>query len=140
MKANHSSKARIVILSLTGTLLLTGCLTSKFEEKNPSQGATNMNELVAPTNFSWTTGQKVEVNITGLPTTIPIQRTISIKGSNDTFYNGYFLMSTDHKMTLLIPSSEKELTLKFGTVTVKSLIQEGKATFSLIPNYVEPTL
>lgn len=121
-------------------ITLSSCLTSKFEEKAPSVGATNMNELIAPTNFNWTTSQQVEVSIIGLPTAIPINNTQKIAGKNNSFYTGRQLMSTNHTLVLSVPTSEKELTLSYGTIILKSTITNGKASFSLIPSYVEPTL
>lgn len=140
MKRSRGFSAPKISFFILLALALSSCLTAKFDEPAPSKGATNMKELVAPTNFSWTTSQQVEVSIIGLPTTIPITSMLKLEGKTDAYYTGSHLMSANQTLVLSIPASEKELTLSYGSVVLKSAITDGKVSFSLIPNYIEPTL
>jgi hypothetical protein len=93
-----------------------------------------LNDLKASETFSWSTGQIVVINIKGLPTVIPIKNTLKIKVSNGTtLFNRFHQMDQDLTFKLVVPSTEKKLTLVYGTVNYPIEIVNGVVEFSFIP-------
>jgi hypothetical protein len=91
-----------------------------------------MNELMVPSNFKWRTSQTVTVDIIGRTTTTPTSSTLLISGKIVRYYAGFHLMSQNQKLILVMPSSETELTLKFGASEQKATIKNGVASFTIL--------
>jgi hypothetical protein len=105
------SLRNLTILIIGVVLLFSGCKKSEVEEPLPQTPET-LNDLKASETFSWSTGQIVVINIKGLPTVIPIKNTLKIKVSNGTtLFNRFHQMDQDLTFKLVVPSTEKKLTL-----------------------------
>jgi hypothetical protein len=74
------------------------------------------------------------LKITGLPTIVPVSSTLTISLENGTpLFNEYHLMDQNLTVKLLLPSTEKKLVLKYGTVTYQVEVVNNQAAFSFIP-------
>ena len=118
-------------LALTG-VFFTGC--KKSENTSPPTPPKTLNDLKAADSFNWSTGTPVELRITGLPTVVPVKSTLAVSRADGTvLFTSLHLMSEDLVLTLTVPSTEKELTLQYGSVTYQVPIQNKMASFSFIP-------
>ena len=120
-----------LIFALSG-ILFTGC--KKNEGTPPESLPKTLNDLKASETFNWTTGTPVEISITGLPTLTPVSSTLTI-GLIDgtTLFSKLHLMDQNMTITLTIPSAEKEIILKYGSVVYHVAIVNKQAVFSFIP-------
>ena len=126
--------AIILISALTG-ILFTGCKKSEVVTPEP---ATTLNDLKASPTFGWSTGNPVEFNITGLPTIVPVKSTLTISRTNgETLFSSMHQMDQNLTISLTVPSTEKELTLKYGSVSYPVAIINHQAVFSFIPVITE---
>lgn len=113
------------------SLTMYSCLDYSTEIPN-STNAKSMNELMVPSNFKWRTSQTVTVDIIGRTTATPTSSTLLISGKSVRYYAGFHLMSQNQKLILVMPSSETELTLKFGASEQKATIKNGVASFTIL--------
>jgi hypothetical protein len=103
-----------------------------------NNGADNLNDIQVEPSFTWSTGQVVDVNITGLPTTIPVKSTLSISlNDGTTVYQSFHAMNLDITIKVTVPSSETQLILKYGTMEYMIQIVDNQADFSFIPQVQE---
>ena len=94
----------------------------------------NLNDLKVSATFKWITGLDVNVNITGLPTTVPVKATLSVSLNNGSLlYQSMYEMSLSSTIKLTVPSSETQLKLKYGSVEHLVPITGTNANFSFIP-------
>jgi hypothetical protein len=127
-------KTLILIFALTG-IFITGCKKSEVVTPEP---ATTLNDLKASPTFGWSTGTLVELKITGLPTIVPVKSTLSISRTNgETLFSSLHQMDQNLTINLTVPSTEKELTLKYGSVSYPVAIVNHQAVFSFIPVIAE---
>jgi hypothetical protein len=122
-------KSIILLLSIS-LFVFSGCMKDEIVPLLPK----SLNELNADDTFTWTTANSVEIQITGLPTVIPVRSTLSILLSDGTnLYSEFHLMSENLSLNLPIPSSENQLVLKYGSMVYPLVISNGKVEFSFIP-------
>lgn len=122
-------KKHIIVLFLLTVVIFTSCR----KEITPPP-ATTINELQAENTFTWTTSQTVEVEITGLPTVIPVQSTLTIfTEEGQEIYKVFHTMSENITCKVVIPASHQTLKLTFGSFVLTSTIEDHKARFSFIP-------
>jgi hypothetical protein len=126
----------IFLISAISGILLTAC--KKNEGPTPEGLPKTLNELKASDTFNWTTGMPVEISITGLPTLAPVRSTLTIGLVNGTtLFSKLHLMDQNMTINLTIPSTEKELILKYGSVIYHVAVANNKAVFSFIPVLAE---
>jgi len=128
-----------IMLLLTVTTLV-GCLDMNIPEYSTSTNAKKMDELRVSPDFDWTTAQSVQVTITGLPipdSTAAVKSTLLIKGLDDTYYSGFHAINEDITLVLTVPSTEKIIHLKFGSIEQDATIVDSKANFSFIPTVTD---
>ncbi|MEI7725372.1 MAG: hypothetical protein WCK09_09725 [Bacteroidota bacterium] len=127
-------KTFILIFALTG-ILVTGCKKSEVVTPEPAK---TLNDLKASPTFGWSTGSPVELKITGIPTIVPIKSTLTIsRTSGETLFSSLHQMDQNLTIKLTVPSTEKELTLKYGSVSYPVAIVNHQAGFSFIPVIAE---
>lgn len=120
------------------TVLLTGCKKSTIEPQPPAQNPQTLSDLKAPDSFNWSTASTVEVKITGLPTVLPVKNTLKISLSDGrVLLSRLHTMSEDLSVKVTVPSTEKKLTLRYGTLNQNVDILSGQALFSFIPSVEE---
>jgi hypothetical protein len=126
---------RLVIFAATLVILtMSGCKKENPVTPVPPQAKT-LTELKADAAFSWTTGQTVELKIQGLPTVIEVKNTLKVGLNSGTIlFTRLHRMSEDLTLKLVVPSTEKQITLTYGTMTYTVDVVNGVANFSFIPN------
>lgn len=125
-------KLNLILISAISGLIFSAC--SKSEIVTPDNSGKALNELVVSSSFTWNTALPVELKITGLPTIVPVSATLTISLENGTpLFNEYHLMDQNLTVKLLLPSTEKKLVLKYGTVTYPVEVVNNQAAFSFIP-------
>ncbi|MDD2798328.1 MAG: LruC domain-containing protein [Bacteroidales bacterium] len=112
---------------ITVIFAATSCTDFTIDDLKPSDNAQNFNQMVAPTNFKWTTTQIVTINLIGQTTSAPIESTLSIEGLGGSYFKSLYKESNKQTLKLTIPSNEKNLTLKFNSQEQKVVIASGKA-------------
>jgi hypothetical protein len=120
----------------TSILALTSCINEIDGPDDFSTGSKSMNELKVSSDFKWSTAQAIEVSITGLPAlkgVAPSKATLVIKGEKDVYYTGFHAINEDLSLNLSVPSTEKSINLKFGSIEQVVSIENNKVLFSYIP-------
>jgi hypothetical protein len=125
-------KLILVIAGLAG-VLLTSCDKSETPDTT-----TSLSTLQADNAFSWTTAILVEMKVTGLPTVIPVSSTLTIALENGSvLFTRLHQMNQNLAINLIVPSDEKKLVLKYGSVSYPVDILANQANFSFIPVVVD---
>jgi len=120
------------LFSAIAMVLASGC--KKSELTTPVSLPKTLKELKAADSFNWTTGMAVELQITGLPTLVPVKSTLTVNLANGTtLFSKLHQMDENAIINLTVPTTEKELTLRYGSVTYLVAITNNKAFFSFIP-------
>jgi hypothetical protein len=134
-KNNFMKKIHLFILSAALMLMVaTSCKKDETPAPVPPAAKT-LSELKADPGFAWTTGQSVELKIKGLPTVIEVRNTLKVVLANgNVLFTRLHLMSEDLTVKLVIPSTEKQITLVYGTMSYPVDVLNGNANFSFIPN------
>ncbi len=126
------------IFILGATIILNSCKKSEVDPMPPAPVPTTLNELKAPDSFNWSTAQTVELMITGLPTVIPVKNTLIIsRPDGQILFSRLHTMSEDLTVKITVPSIDKKLVIKYGTVSYTADILNNQAKFSFIPVIVE---
>lgn len=122
---------KLVNLILSGLLLL---LFSCNKEENFTPTYKSLKEISVSSSFKWNTGKTVNVTITGLPTLIPVNSTLTISlNDGSSLYQGSYFMDQSTVIQVTIPDSETEIRLKYGSVEHILPVEGNKADFSFIP-------
>lgn len=122
------------IAKISLVLLILVVLASCSKEEITEPKVSKLNDLTAPAQFSWSTGKVVELEITGLPTNIFFQSTLSIASLNgDIYYSGMYDLSKDLHAQLILPSTETEVIMSYGKLTKNLPIAGSKIVYSFIP-------
>ncbi len=122
----------VVFLSLLSIFSLTSCI--KDFDDLPAPVPDNLKEINVSSNFDWNTSRNIDINITGLPTQIPIFSTLTISlndGSN--LFQMNHEMSKTIKLELVVPNLEENIKIKYGTMEYTLPIENNKVAFSFIP-------
>jgi hypothetical protein len=120
-------------------IVLAGLTSSCVKQNLPKPGETpvektKLSDSMVPDSFTWSTGKNIELSITGLPKVMTIKNTLLITLPDGIkLYNAYHDMSTNLKLTLVVPATVTQLKLKFGTYDETLTILNNKAEFSFIP-------
>ncbi|MBK7029889.1 MAG: hypothetical protein IPH45_12045 [Bacteroidales bacterium] len=126
----------VVFLSLLSTFFLTSCI--KDFDDLPAPVPDNLKEINVSSNFDWNTSRNIDINITGLPTQIPIFSTLTISlndGSN--LFQMNHEMSKTIKLELVVPNLEENIKIKYGTMEYTLPIENNKVAFSFIPEVTD---
>jgi len=124
---------QIVIILLA--IVLTGCKDELIEDFT-SKGAKDMTELRVASDFEWTTSKTIDISITGLPALSymnAVKNTLYIKSEDKIYYTGSHTINENLRLSIIIPSTESKILLKFGSIEKESAIENNKASFSFIP-------
>ncbi|MFZ4455210.1 MAG: LruC domain-containing protein [Bacteroidales bacterium] len=117
----------ITIFILASIGAFSSCMDYSLDDLGPTTDAKDMNAMVAPLRFNWTTSQSVSVSFKGTVTSNSIQSTLSISGSKSSYYKALHSNSKNQEIKLTIPSNETSFTVKFnGSVQTVSIVG-GKA-------------
>lgn len=97
--------------------------------------ATSFRELEAQESFDWATEKNIALKVDGLPTAVPIERTIKVSSVDGavTYYTGSYLMATTSTIQVQVPAAVKELKVSYGAIEKKVNIVAGKASFNFMP-------
>lgn len=133
-------KNSIYIFLILIAWILVSCV--KFPDPRPGpikpSDKITMGEAKVSDSFSWSTSNSVEVIITGLPTIVTVNSTLSISLQDGTrLYSLFHNMSKDLKLSIIVPSETTNLTLKYGSMEYNLKIIGNKAEFSFIPDIPE---
>jgi hypothetical protein len=122
----------ILMILVVSAATFTGC---KKDIDNPApSNASSLTELKASPTFSWSTGTPVTVSIQGLPTVVQIKSTLSISlMDGSVLYSALHEMNRDITFSLVIPSTENVLVLKYGSQSYDVPVVNNNAYFSFIP-------
>lgn len=119
----------ILILSAVAN---SGC-KKNTDDPTPSKPS-NLTELNASSTFTWSTGTPITVSIQGLQTVIPVKSTLSISlKDGSVLYSALHEMDQNITLSLVIPSTENELVLKYGSISYQLQVVNNNASFSFIP-------
>ncbi|MFZ4726777.1 MAG: hypothetical protein ACOYMD_15190 [Paludibacter sp.] len=133
-----SIKNYLVIMFLVG--VFTSC-SEDFNQTEPiSNGAKDLNELKVSSGFNWSTSKTVEISIVGLPTLAnfePVKSTLVLRGENHVFYTAYHAINENLTILVTVPTNEKLIRLKFGSIEQKVTIENDKVAFSFIPKLTD---
>lgn len=117
---------------LLAIIWLTSC--SKDLTDQPVKPPANLSELRVASDFNWSTGKTVEIDITGLPTTEPVYSTLSIGlADGSTLYQEMHNINTDTKLSVIVPVATTTLSLRFGNNAYELVVGTGKVAFSFVP-------
>ncbi len=117
---------------------LAGVLLTSCDKSDTPDTTATLATLQADNAFSWTTGISVEMKITGLPTVLPVSSTLTIALENGSvLFTRLHQMDQDMTLNLIVPSNEKKLVLKFGSVSYPVNILSNQAAFSFIPVLID---
>jgi len=117
---------------------LAGFLLTSCEKSDTPDTSATLTTLQAQNDFTWTTGNAVELKITGLPTVIPVSSTLTIALENGTvLFTRLHQMDQNMTLNLVVPSNEKKLVLKFGSTSHPVDILSNQAAFSFIPVLID---
>jgi hypothetical protein len=102
----------------------------------PTIKATKVGELKASESFDWKTTKDVEINIKGLNTLTPINRTlvVSTVDGKSVFYRAQQLMSLSSTISLIIPATVTEIKVNYGTISKTVSISGNKFQFDYTKN------
>jgi hypothetical protein len=120
----------------TSILALTSCINEIDGPDDFSKEAKSMNELKVSSDFKWSTAQAIEISITGLPVlqgVAPSKATLLLKGEKDVYYMGFHAINENLNLKISVPSTEKSINLKFGSIEQTLSIENNKVLFSYIP-------
>jgi hypothetical protein len=121
-----------LLSSLIILLSVISCTKDQYDFPTPTSG--NLKEIKVSSNFDWSTSKPVDINITGLPTIVPVYSTLSIRDEEgSTLYQGMHEMGKNTVIKVNVPSVTDKLHMQYGTVTYVLQIENGKAEFSFIP-------
>jgi hypothetical protein len=122
----------ILMILVMSSVLYTGCKKNS-EVPTPSKPS-NLTELQISSTFSWSTGIPITVSIQGLPTIIPVKSTLSISlKDGSVLYSALHEMDRNLTISMVIPSTENGLVLKYGSVSYQVPVVNSNASFSFIP-------
>lgn len=119
-------KAPFLFFSAILLLAATAC----NREIDPTQKLKST-DLVVAGDFDWKTSQDLKVTVAGLPVPDDYVSTLKISdpAGNVVFTSSYNLRD-NLEFSLMVPSNVLELTLTFGSRTIKSSIDAGKVDFT----------
>jgi hypothetical protein len=122
----------ILMILVVSAAAITGC---KKDIDNPTpSNESSLTKLKASSTFSWSTGTPVTVSIQGLPTVVQIKSTLSISlKDGSVLYSALHEMNRDITFSLVIPSTENVLVLKYGSESYDVPVVNNNAYFSFIP-------
>lgn len=123
----------IFLIPVLAVFMLTAC--EKFPaDETSNKPASELNDLKVSESFTWSTAQNIELEITGLPTVVPVTSTLSITTTDGAvLFNGLHTMSDNVTLSLYAPAQERELLLFYGSSSYKVSVLNSKALFSFIP-------
>lgn len=121
-------------ITLGVLILLSSC--RKETDEIPISGKLNSIQ-VSPT-FNWSTSKTIDVNITGLPTEIPVISTLIISlEDGSSLYQGSHAMNQTKVIQITVPVIADKIKLKYGSVEYILTIETDKVDFSFIPKIVD---
>jgi hypothetical protein len=121
----------LILISAITIVSFTSC--EKSEDIAPTN-QNNMEDIKFDGAFNWSTGSTVTLNITGLPTEVPVKNTLTISFQNgSTVFSQLHSMDQNLTLNLTVPTTDTELGLKYGSTTYLVPIVNKKADFSFIP-------
>lgn len=113
-------------------ILFNSCMKGYDDIIPPSTG--NLKDIKVSSTFNWSTSKTVDVNITGLPTEIPVISTLIISlGDGSSLYQGWHNMSQSGIIKIVVPVVADKVKLRYGTTEYILPISDNKVDFSFIP-------
>jgi len=129
-----SIKNYLVFMFMVG--VFTSCIEDFNQPETISNGAKNLNELKVSSDFNWSTSKTVEISIAGLPTLANVEAvksTLILQGENRVFYTANHAINENLTILVTVPTNEKSIRLKFGSIEQSVTIENDKVAFSYIP-------
>lgn len=135
-KTTTTMLRKVLLLPLLGLLVLTSCI--KDFDDLPAPVPEDLTDIKVSSSFDWSTSKTIDVNITGLPTSIPIYSTLTISLSDgSSLFQSNHEMSQSVKLQVVIPALEEAVKIRYGSVEYLLPVQENKVDFSFIPEISE---
>lgn len=129
---------KILLFTISISMALVSCKKNLPEPSpiTPTIKATKVGELKASESFNWKTTKDVEINIKGLNTLTPINRTlvVSTVDGKSVFYRAQQLMSLSSTISLVIPATVSEIKVNYGTISKTVSISGNKFQFDYTKN------
>ncbi|MBP7510446.1 MAG: hypothetical protein KA981_00875 [Bacteroidia bacterium] len=129
---------KILLFTISISMALVSCKKNLPEPSpiTPTIKATKVGELKASESFDWKTTKDVEINIKGLNTLTPINRTlvVSTVDGKSVFYRAQQLMSLSSTISLIIPATVTEIKVNYGTISKTVSISGNKFQFDYTKN------
>jgi len=122
------------------SLLPLFCLTSCVKELDdlPQDPNKDLRNIRVSSTFDWSTSKTIDVDITGLPTAVPIYSTLVISLEDGSIlYQGRHAMSSNLVINLGIPNTEEHIRVIFGSLHYTVPVVDKKASVSFIPEVVD---
>jgi LruC domain-containing protein len=122
-------KLSFIFLALTFSLaFFAGC--KKTDNSSTTVSPTTLSNLKVASDFNWTTGNTVEVKITGAAITSPVRSKLSICLANgDKVFNRFQRLDESATLKLVVPKKETQLIFKLGSASFNVPIFNGVASF-----------
>lgn len=125
-----------ILVLLATMLMIQSCMKDYTDQVPPSD--IKLQDLKVSSSFSWSTSKVIKVNITGLPTQVPVFSTLTISLANGSnLYQGLHEMSENVSLQVIVPAEETTLRLMYGTFDNSMPIEGDHADFSFIPVITE---
>ncbi len=136
VRNSHLMKKLILFFFAFAIIFASSCKKELIGPVN--NGADNLNDIQVEPSFNWSTGQVVDINIIGLPTTIPVKSTLVISlNDGAVLYQCSHAMNIDVTINVTIPTTETQLLLKYGKIEYVVPVVNNHANFSFIPQIQE---
>lgn len=114
-------------------LWLSSCTQPAETVKPIEPRPTKFAEIKAADSFRWLSEKQVTINLTGFPTIEPVTGSLQISTVDGrVLMSQAYTLDTDGSFRLLVPASETQLKLKFGSIEKTIDVTEVVAT-DLLP-------
>jgi len=120
----------LLIFAVLAAFVFTSCSKNNDTVSTP----TKLADLKASSTFNWSTGKTVDVTITGLPTVEKVNSTLTIGLADGTvLFSRMHSMDENLTVSVIVPTTQTALTLKYGANTYTVAIVNGHASFTFVP-------
>ncbi|OYU96029.1 MAG: hypothetical protein CFE21_06355 [Bacteroidetes bacterium B1(2017)] len=118
-KIKHTMNKKFLFLLLASTLIMVSCKKNLQESATPSIAkASKVSELKASETFKWKTSKSLVLNVAGINTLTPINRTLIVSSldGKSIYYSSLQLMSATTIINLVVPATNTEVLVTYGKI------------------------
>lgn len=118
-------------MSLLIIVLISSCIMDE-PATNPGTGIL---VTVAPADFDWNMIKTVTLQLTGMPTEVPVYNTLKVSDKAGIVYlNKWVLMSENDTLSISIPAKTDTIVVSYGALSKKLKVVDGL----MVVDYVTP--